>query len=79
MMVMRKLLLLCFIAFIAFGASAQNPVVLSLDSCFALAKANNAELKMNKLEIEKAHQVKAQIFTKYFPAGVSIVFCFLCF
>ena len=67
MMVMRKLLLLCFIAFIAFGASAQNPVVLSLDSCFALAKANNAELKMNKLEIEKAHQVKAQIFTKYFP------------
>ena len=48
MMVMRKLLLLCFIAFIAFGASSQNPVVLYLDSCFALAKANNAELKMNK-------------------------------
>ncbi|MGN0032879.1 MAG: TolC family protein [Candidatus Limimorpha sp.] len=67
MMMFRKLFLTVVAAILALQVSAQNTDALTLDSCFALAKANNAELKMNMLEIEKAHQVKAQIYTKYFP------------
>jgi len=54
------------IVFLAMSLKAQNPV-LTLDSCFALAKANNAQLKTNQMEIQKAQEVKAQVFTKYFP------------
>ena len=46
-------------ALFCIGLKAQNPV-LTLDSCFALAKANNVQLQTNQLEIEKAQQVKAQ-------------------
>ena len=53
-------------ALFCIGLKAQTPV-LTLDSCFALAKANNAQLLTDQLEIEKAQQVKAQVFTKYFP------------
>ena len=49
------------------GLSAQTADVLTLDSCFALAKANNAQFRTNQIEIEKAQQVKKQVFTKYFP------------
>lgn len=50
----------------AVGASAQTGM-LTLDSCFALAKANNIKIMTSHLEIEKAKQVKAQVYTKYFP------------
>ena len=53
--------------FLTLGMAAQNDNVLTLDSCFALAKANNAQFKTSKLEIEQAQQVKKQVFTKYFP------------
>lgn len=53
-------------ALMAFGLKAQS-VTLTLDSCFALAKVNNAKLKTNELEVAKAREVKAQVFTKYFP------------
>ena len=54
-------------AFLTLGLTAQNADVLTLDSCFALARANNAQFKTNKIEIEKAQEVKKQVFTKYFP------------
>ncbi len=55
------------LAVLAIGMNAQNADVLTLDSCFALAKANNAQFKTNKIEIEKAKEVKKQVYTKYFP------------
>ena len=63
---MKKIFLAVAVAFMALGLKAQS-VVLTLDSCFALAKANNIKLKTNELEIQKAREVKAQVFTKYFP------------
>lgn len=45
-------------------AKAQT---LTLDSCIALAKRNNADLRTSQIEIEKAQLVKRQAFTKYFP------------
>ena len=61
----RHILSLIF-AVLCISVKAQTSV-LTLDSCFALAKANNVQLQTNQLEIEKAQQVKAQVFTKYFP------------
>ena len=55
------------LAVLTFGLNAQSADVLTLDSCFALAKANNAQFKTSKLQIEQAQQVKKQVFTKYFP------------
>ncbi len=55
-----------FFALLITSAKSQTPV-LTLDSCFALAKVNNTQLQTDQLEIEKAQQVKAQVFTKYFP------------
>ena len=54
-------------AFLTLGLAAQNADVLTLDSCFALAKANNSQFRMNKIDIERAQEVKKQVFTKYFP------------
>lgn len=48
------------------GIQAQN-TALTLDSCFALARANNVKMMTNQLEIQKAREVKAQVYTKYFP------------
>ncbi|MBR6437618.1 MAG: TolC family protein [Bacteroidales bacterium] len=62
---MKRYILVVFFAFLTLGLTAQN--VLTLDSCFALAKANNVQFKTNKIEVEKAQQVKKQVFTKYFP------------
>ena len=64
---MKKYILILVFAFLTLGMTAQDNDVLTLDSCFALAKANNAQFKTNTLEIEKARQVKKQVFTKYFP------------
>lgn len=44
-----------------------NAQVLTLDSCLALARQNNKELRHAELNIEKAQQVKDQAFTNYFP------------
>lgn len=63
---MKRIFLAVAVAFMALGLKAQS-VALTLDSCFALAKANNTKLKTNELEIQKAREVKAQVFTKYFP------------
>ena len=40
---------------------------LTLDSCLSLAAQNNRNIRKSELAIEKAKQVKAQAFTKYFP------------
>ena len=64
---MKRYILIFVLAFTALGMTAQNTDVLTLDSCFALARANNAQFKTNQLEVEKAKEVKKQVFTKYFP------------
>ena len=64
---MKRYILILVLAFLTLCLSAQNAEVLTLDSCFALAKANNAQFRTNQIEIEKAQQVKKQVFTKYFP------------
>lgn len=63
---MKKMILIVALTLFAVNLSAQG-VALTLDSCFALAKANNTKFKTNALEIAKAKEVKAQVFTKYFP------------
>ena len=63
---MKKHITSLLFALLVLGLKAQTPV-LTLDSCFALAKANNAQLLTDQLEIQKAQEVKAQVFTKYFP------------
>ena len=63
---MKKHITSLLFALLVLGLRAQTPV-LTLDSCFALAKANNAQLLTDQLEIQKAQEVKAQVFTKYFP------------
>jgi hypothetical protein len=52
----RSHIITLIIALFCIGLKAQTPV-LTLDSCFALAKANNAQLLTNQLEIENAQQV----------------------
>lgn len=64
---MKRQILAVIITFLTIGIYAQSTDVLTLDSCFALAKSNNAQFKTNQLEIKKAQEVKAQVFTKYFP------------
>lgn len=63
---MKRHILTTLLLLTALGASAQTGM-LTLDSCFALAKANNIKIMTSQLEIEKAKQVKAQVYTKYFP------------
>lgn len=40
---------------------------LTLDSCLSLAKQNNADVCISRLDIEKSQAVKDQVFTKFFP------------
>lgn len=63
---MKKHITSLIFALLVLGLKAQTPV-LTLDSCFALAKANNTQLLTDQLEIQKAQEVKAQVFTKHFP------------
>jgi len=44
---------------------AQQP--LTIDSCMQLARQNNPQLRKSQLNVQRAEQVKAQAFTKYFP------------
>ena len=46
------------------SAQAQG---LTLDSCLALARRNNVEIRTSQMEIENAREVKRQVFAKYFP------------
>ena len=48
---------------VAFSQDRQ----LTLDSCLSLAKQNNADIHISRLDIEKAQAVKKQVFTKFFP------------
>lgn len=63
---MKRIFLAAILVWISCNVMAQGGV-LTLDSCFALAHANNVTFKTNELEIEKAKAVKAQVFTKFFP------------
>ena len=40
---------------------------LTLDSCLALARKNNADIRSAQLDVDKAHAVKQQAVTNYFP------------
>ena len=55
------------IAFSVLCAAACFAEPLTLDSCLLLASRNNADILSSQLEIDKAREVKAQVFTKYFP------------
>ncbi len=59
--------LLCASLIISSHFSSLNSQVLSLDSCLALARRNNVDIRTSQIEIEKAREVKAQVYTKYFP------------
>ncbi len=57
----------CFI-FLAYGyPSPWRPTGLSLDSCRALAMANNKELLISQEKINAAHYQKKAAFTNYLP------------
>ena len=62
----KRIIILVIVALAGLRLNAQSPV-LTLDSCFALAKANNVQLMTDQLEIKKAQEVKALVFTKYLP------------
>ncbi len=61
------LLITCSVGLFAQQDADSVHLTLTLDSCLALAKQNNKELLKARLDIQKAQQVKAQAFTKYFP------------
>ena len=61
---------LCAVVLFSLQFLVCNPVQaqeLTLDSCLALARRNNIEIRTSQMEIEKAREVKRQVFTKYFP------------
>lgn len=41
--------------------------VLTLDSCVAIARQSNAAIRTSQLDVVKAHEVKRQVFAKFFP------------
>ena len=57
---------LFFIIHLAFFNFIQAQT-LTLDSCLALARRNNADIRISQLDVEKARAVKNQAFTHYFP------------
>ena len=62
---MKRLSISILTAF--FFALFAGAAPLSLDSCLNLARKNNADILSSQLEIDKAREVKAQVFTKFFP------------
>ena len=48
-------------------SNSAHAQTLTLDSCLALARKNNVDIRTSQLEIERAREVKQQVFTKYFP------------
>lgn len=62
----RHLLILSILLICSHASFSQNRQ-LTLDSCLLLAKQNNADICISRLDIEKAQAVKTQVFTKFFP------------
>lgn len=62
---MKKFLYFIWLAFLTPPMAAQE--VLSLDSCRALAIANNKELLISREKINAAHYQKKAAFTNYLP------------
>ena len=54
-----------------FSLSAET---LTLDSCLAMAKRNNPELRKAELSVRRAEEVKSQALTKYFPQVKGMAF-----
>lgn len=64
---MKKIFIAAIISIISFQFSILYSQTLTLDSCLALARRNNVEIRTSQLEMEHAREVKRQVFTKYFP------------
>lgn len=64
---MNKTTSVLVLVFLALTLSRGYAQTLTLDSCLALARYNNADIRTSLLEIERAHEVKGQVFTKFFP------------
>lgn len=62
---MKKFFCFIWLAYLTFPIGAQE--VLSLDSCRALAIANNKELLISRKKINAAHYQKKAAFTNYLP------------
>lgn len=62
---MKKFLYFIWLVFLTLPMAAQE--VLSLDSCRALAIANNKELLISREKINAAHYQKKAAFTNYLP------------
>lgn len=62
---MKKLLLLVILINLAFVVKAQT--LLSLDSCRALALANNKDLLIGNEKVKAAHYQRKAAFTNYLP------------
>lgn len=65
---MKKVLTLTILCSLALVGKAQG--VLSLDSCRALALANNKDLLISNEKINAAHYQRKAAFTNYLP-GIS--------
>lgn len=63
---MKKFFCFIWLAYLAFPIGAQE--VLSLDSCRALAIANNKELLISREKINAAHYQRKAAFTNYLPS-----------
>ena len=62
---MRKFFCFIWLVCLTFSVGAQE--VLSLDSCRALAIANNKELLISQEKINSAHNQRKAAFTNYLP------------
>ena len=62
---MKKVFLLTILLSLTFIGKAQN--FLSLDSCRALALANNKDLLISNEKINAAHYQRKAAFTNYLP------------
>ena len=62
-----SLMALLSVGLLCFVHSQLCAQTLTLDSCLSLARRNNVEIRTSQMEIERAHEVKQQVFTKYFP------------
>lgn len=51
----------------ALAPTTLTAQTLTLDSCLALARRNNADIRTTQLDVLKAQEVKKQVFTKFFP------------
>lgn len=60
---MKRFLLSILILLPLCAAAAE----LTLDSCLNLARQNNPDILTSRLDVDRAMEVKKQVFTKYFP------------